>query len=105
MEVGYAFRYTRGGFSAMGTGGIRGAPPDGPPGRVEGGEDGGWEQEAGMRRAIALVVGMLPQGCGTVRYRVAKPVDGGKARTELQWGVVELRFNELWRGLFVDGGK
>lgn len=58
-----------------------------------------------MRLVIALVATMLLQGCGTVRYRVAKPVDGGKARTELQWDVVELRFNAFWRELFADGGK
>lgn len=45
---------------------------------------------------IGLTVLML-SGCGAVRYRVTQPTDGKPTKTEIQWDVVELQFNSLWK--------
>jgi uncharacterized protein YceK len=48
-----------------------------------------------MKHLLILPLVLLC-GCGTVRYQVKQPTDGRRAQTEIQWDVVELRFNDMW---------
>lgn len=52
-----------------------------------------------MRHILIIAVMVFACGCGTVRYQVKKPTDGRRISTEVQWDVVELRFNDLWKAL------
>lgn len=51
-----------------------------------------------MKRIIfaALVMAVM-SGCGTARYRVIMPTDNRHTKTELQWDVVEVKFNDIWK--------
>jgi len=52
-----------------------------------------------MKLIITGLAALMLMGCGTVRYRVTQPTDGKPTKTELQWDVIELRFNDAWREL------
>lgn len=50
-----------------------------------------------MRRIVLLTLMLaVCSGCGTVRYRVTAPTDSRRVQTEVQWDVVELKFNDMW---------
>ena len=52
-----------------------------------------------MKHVALVVLVAIACGCGTVRYRVNSPTDGRRVQTEVQWDVVEIKFNKMW----VDG--
>lgn len=54
-------------------------------------------KEMGMKMLVVMLLPLMLWGCGTLRYRVDKPTDGRRTGTSIQWDVVEIRFNDIWK--------
>jgi uncharacterized protein YceK len=46
-----------------------------------------------------LVLTAVLSGCGTIRYRVDMR-EGGPTKKSVQWDVVEIKFNNLWKKMY-----
>lgn len=59
-----------------------------------------------MKKMILLTILMSAAcACGTVRYQVKKPTDGRRVSTEIQWDIVEIKFNEGWKSILPEAWR
>ena len=58
-----------------------------------------------MRLIFLTLMLAVCTGCGTMRYRVITPTDGRHVKTEVQWEIVELKFNDVWKAILPEAWR